>query len=201
MKNSKLHVETPCEKRWNDLEGNGGKRHCEACALHVIDGSALTKEAAEAVVTEARSTGDRVCMRMLVDKSGQFVHRESAPEHKGLSAWKAGAVFAAGALVSCGEGAETPNDPGPAATEEGIETPSTEPPSERPPEILGAICYVEEPVEEPPGPDEAESGHGPSDLREGAESPQHTPEELLEMMGGMRLTPLPSAEPEDSTPE
>lgn len=195
MKNDKLRVESPCEKRWDDLEGEGRKRHCDACSLHVIDGSALTKEAAEAVVTDAASTGERVCMRMLVDESGHFVHAQPVPERSESSVWKAGALFAAGALASCGESADAPKDPGLTPPGEVIEAPTTEPPSTRPPEILGEICYVGGPDGDEPDSEKAEQELTPR------ESPEFTKEELREMMGGMRVLPEPPVDPGERSPD
>lgn len=183
MKESKLSVEKPCEKRWAELVGDGEKRHCEACALHVIDGSALTRTQAEDVAREASAAGERVCMRMLVDESGSFVHAEDRPVSRGLG-WKAGAILASGALVACGD---KPVDEATVRPPSPHETPSTEPQPERPPEIMGAVCYVEEPGE----------AHQPDETAAEGESPSERPAaELSEIMGRTRVVPEQALDPE-----
>ncbi|MEM8710641.1 MAG: hypothetical protein AAGG01_06790 [Planctomycetota bacterium] len=190
-------MESPCEKKWADLSGEGEKRHCEACALHVIDGSALTKAQAESVVKKADASGERVCMRMLVDGHGGFVHAEEPPTPQKSLGWKAGAVLVSSALVACGDAAS--EQVGGADPSTAHEVPSTERPPERPPEILGDICYVEEPEE--PGLSEEPRGMEGESL-EGhslAQDPNFTEAELLEMMGGMRIAPELTERPEGDT--
>lgn len=72
-----LHVRTPCPKRWEDLEGGDVRRFCSECALHVIDGSRLTRGEAHALV--ARAT-ERVCMRLAFDDRGRAIHADSRPK-------------------------------------------------------------------------------------------------------------------------
>jgi hypothetical protein len=71
-----LQIHTPCPKSWGELTGDGKKRFCSACCLHVHDAAQLTRDEARALVTEASA---RVCMRFVLDPEGAPIFRDSAP--------------------------------------------------------------------------------------------------------------------------
>lgn len=90
-----LHIPTPCHRRWSELRGSGPRRLCDECAVHVVDGSAMTREAA---VDHARSAEGRVCMRLELDGEGRPVHAPGTPPVRpGLLGLGLGAM----ALAAC----------------------------------------------------------------------------------------------------
>ncbi|MEL6714008.1 MAG: hypothetical protein AAFP86_09550 [Planctomycetota bacterium] len=180
----RIEIDEPCSKRWGDLEGGGTKRFCDACSLHVVDGSALTRGEAEALV---QGSDERVCMRLELDPDGRPVHVTEDARAR-IRARLLG-VGLAGALVACTDRAPEPvpdegSDPEPAETR--IENPE---PLERPIEILGAVCY--------PDPD---GGDGPEPIEvmgevecvEPDEEPAAPPAELV---GRIRLVE-PTSDPD-----
>lgn len=174
-----LKIEEPCHKRWAELKGAGARRFCGECSLHVVDGSALTKREAEALV---ETSTERVCMRVALDEQGQAVHApEKAKDSKrALAGW--GLALASGMLVACTDEPAAPETPTEEPTEPGTTDQGAEEPLERPIEILGEICYVEEP--EPV--DEASTELPPGDLE--------NPAPNAEVMGRMRVLHLPEEE-------
>jgi hypothetical protein len=126
-----LQIQSPCPKRWADLEGDGKERYCSACALHVHDAAQLTRAEAQALAAE---TATRVCMRIRYDPSGAPIFRDSprARPAARLARWALSTV--AGVLAACHGSipGTTPDDPG------------AEPPSKMgkvsAPEMLGDVA-------------------------------------------------------------
>lgn len=136
-KNPRLQVETPCHMAWKELSGESDRRWCNECSLHVVDGSAMTKAAAEQLVTESE---DRVCMRLAQDSDGNVVHAEEAPPMG--RALRIGLAAAAGVLSACGDDRNAA--PGGTEVEPTVEHTIEVPPDEtieRPREIMGEMCY------------------------------------------------------------
>lgn len=69
-----LRIQTPCPKSWSELAGDGPKRFCAACCLHVHDAAQLTRAEAHALVA---NTSERVCMRVVLDPQGAPLFRDS----------------------------------------------------------------------------------------------------------------------------
>lgn len=135
-----LRIRTPCHMKWAELEGDGPRRWCDECALHVVDGTALTRREARRMVEQAE---DRVCMRIVRDGSGRAVHRDEAPRSGALGrVLRYGLTAAAGVLVACGDDAKTPTDGGgPQQGGEHADPNVGGDGSERPPEIMGEVCF------------------------------------------------------------
>jgi hypothetical protein len=55
-----LTVASPCSVSWADMHGDDRVRFCARCSLHVYNLSALTREAAKALVNEKEG---RLCTR------------------------------------------------------------------------------------------------------------------------------------------
>jgi len=100
---SPLTIRTPCPKRWEELSGDGRRRFCSECSLHVHNAAALTRREAEALV--ARDEG-RVCMRIEYDAHGAPVHKE--PRAARVVRWLAGT---GAALLAACHGASEPVPP------------------------------------------------------------------------------------------
>ena len=110
-----IRIQSPCPKRWDDLQGNEQKRFCSECSLHVHNSAALTQREAEALV--ARADG-RVCMRIECDPSGAPVFRRDESTAARLARW---ALGAGAALLAACHGSQ-PAQPAPAA--QPVEPPS-----------------------------------------------------------------------------
>ena len=170
-----LEIDEPCPKAWGELEGGGAKRFCHQCSLHVVDGSAMTREAAEDLV---RSSDGRVCMRLEVGADGRPIHADAAAEEaqrerarRRILAW--GLSAAAGVLSACddarrrGEPAEPAG--GDVAPTGQASTDRPDAPG-RPPEILGVVCYPED-----------------VEAVEGDAAPEPTPTAPFELLGEVHL--------------
>jgi hypothetical protein len=107
-----LSIRTPCPKRWEELSGDGRRRFCSECSLHVHNAAELTQREARALVEEA--TG-RVCMRIEYDADGAAVHRPTRVARFARWALTSGAAL----LAACQGG----RDPAPAP--QPVEPPST----------------------------------------------------------------------------
>ncbi|MEL6428287.1 MAG: hypothetical protein AAFR54_03855 [Planctomycetota bacterium] len=180
----RIEIDEPCSKRWGELEGGGTKRFCDACSLHVVDGSALTQGEAEALV---QGTDERVCMRLELDADSRPVHVTEDARAR-VRARLLG-VGLAGALVACTDRAPEPL-PDEGADAEHAETRIEDPaPLERPTEILGAVCYPEPGDGDAPEPIEI---MGEVEYVEPDEEPAASPAELV---GRIRLVE-PASEPD-----
>lgn len=134
---NELKVESPCHMRWSGLKGNGSKRWCDECALHVVDGASLTRAEATDLV---KASEERVCMRIVRDAEGRIVHAEEAPRTGVMGrVLRYGLTAAAGLMVACGDERKDPADETPPDTSAGNIDPN-----ERPVEIMGEVCFPDE---------------------------------------------------------
>jgi hypothetical protein len=69
-----IRVETPCPKRWQDMEGDDKLRYCDACRRYVHNVSAMSTDEASALVS---GTQGRICVRYLAAPDGTPVTRDS----------------------------------------------------------------------------------------------------------------------------
>ena len=118
-----LSIRTPCPKRWEELSGDGRRRFCSECSLHVHNAAELTQREARSLVEEA--TG-RVCMRIEYDAQGAPVHRRSRAQR-----WMQGALAAGAALLAACQGGER-------ASSGGQVTGSPQP--VEPPSLMGKVA-------------------------------------------------------------
>lgn len=190
-KNRELKIDEPCHMSWADLEGAGARRFCDQCTLHVVDGSSMTQSAAEKLVEESE---ERVCMRVEVDGQGRPVHTpETAAAGRVLSGIKW--TLASSLLVACvDDGAKAPDhdDHNGHGSSNGsvIGVGTTEPPLERPLELMGEVCYPEEtPGDLDPEGDAAQAAGA-------LEKEKEVERQLLEkfeVMGAMAMHPIKEA--------
>ncbi|MCB9908600.1 MAG: hypothetical protein H6830_12845 [Planctomycetes bacterium] len=115
-----LRIDNPCPRTWEGLQGDGARRFCSECQLHVLDGTRLTKDEAERLVHEGEG---RVCMRVPVGPDGRLLFRD--PEQARRSGLRAfgWAVAASGVLAACQPIAHT-RTPEPQTSEEPYHTPT-----------------------------------------------------------------------------
>src|SRR5436309_571232 len=70
MKQPPLRIKTPCPKRWDDMRGDGKRRFCEHCQLHVHNLSAMSAHEREQF--EA-SSGGLLCIAYELRNDGSMV--------------------------------------------------------------------------------------------------------------------------------
>ena len=129
---NELEIRTPCPRTWQSLEGAGGRRYCDECRLHVTSSDALTRAEAEQMT---RDSSERVCLRFVLDGAGRTVFRDGPGRARRISR-AAALALATGALVACpGDEATAPGETG------GRSIPGASDGPERPPEVLGSVCF------------------------------------------------------------
>ena len=93
-----LTVPQPCEEPWDDMAERGeGRRHCDLCMQDVFDLSAMTREAAEALVFE--SSG-QVCVRFYRREDGTVVTSDCTPVRNRALRRAAGGALKTGSRVA-----------------------------------------------------------------------------------------------------
>ncbi|NOT31501.1 MAG: hypothetical protein HOP15_13725 [Planctomycetes bacterium] len=134
-----LQIQKPCPKSWAELTGDGKKRFCSECSLHVHNAEQLTQGEAQALVSGASS---RVCMRIQFDESGAPIFRDTrssqvsstrAPQRVSvrLARWALSTV--AGVLAACHGSLSTSASDDPAANPNAGQSPSK----------MGKVCSTE----------------------------------------------------------
>jgi len=120
MKLDDVGIATPCERRWDTLEGtrDADRRYCDDCDKHVHDLSELT--AADAQRFREEHARDGACVRFRFDADGRVIHRPPAAPRRLLgrlgnlirgAALGAGLAAAAGACQGSGPlGMPTPGE-------------------------------------------------------------------------------------------
>ena len=126
--------------KWAELTGAGAKRFCGECALHVVDGSAMTKSAAVELV---QSNSDRVCMRVAIDGDGQAVHQPEIEASRPRKLAGIGLTIASTMLVACGEELKEPTPHAAPLQDPSHSAPAHSIGTVRPPEILGKMTCLE----------------------------------------------------------
>ena len=108
-----LRIISPCPKRWSELEGEGRRRHCSECELHVHNLSLMDADEV-AALRASRAEGSRLCVAYLAGEGGapltkpevlRRLGREAGPNPaSGGRAWPrstVAALLAAGLLAGC----------------------------------------------------------------------------------------------------
>lgn len=123
----RVRVASPCHERWDEMTGDDQARHCARCDKNVYNLSAMTREAAEALL---RQREGRICVRYYRRVDGTIL---TADCPVGVRRKRVQLVAAAGALTALAAGVaasftragETP----PAPLELTHRVPTTTPPS------------------------------------------------------------------------
>lgn len=71
-------VKSPCPMKWAELEGDGERRFCRECSLHVVNLSAMTRTAAQGLLDE-RAGDERVCVTFTRRADGSLVTADREP--------------------------------------------------------------------------------------------------------------------------
>ena len=64
---NELEIANPCPKSWGELTGDGTRRYCDACELHVTNLSAMRRSAAQEFLDRAMG---RTCVTYVPDETG-----------------------------------------------------------------------------------------------------------------------------------
>ncbi len=160
---NRLQIATPCTRTWESLQGDGAKRWCGDCRLHVYDFSQMRSREVRALMA---STEERVCGRLMRRADGTVITADCGPIRERLRRRAQRIRAAAAALLglagtftlsacSAGGGA-TSNPPDPMGA-------VAAPPEDEPP-LLGEVCPAEELMGKPaPPPDTAPPAPTPPD--------------------------------------
>ncbi len=70
-----IRVATPCSADWNEMTGDGRTRHCGECKQDVYHLSGLTRDEAEALVTERNG---QLCVRYFQRQDGTILFADCA---------------------------------------------------------------------------------------------------------------------------
>lgn len=68
-----ISVASPCQADWNEMYGDDRKRFCGECKLNVYNLSGMTRDEAEALVTNAEG---RLCVRFYRRADGSVITQE-----------------------------------------------------------------------------------------------------------------------------
>ena len=93
---SRVRVASPCSARWEAMSGDERARHCSACDKTVYDLSALTADAAEALL---RERGEGLCVRLFRRADGTVLTAD-CPVGGRRRRRRALMLFSVGAAVS-----------------------------------------------------------------------------------------------------
>jgi hypothetical protein len=94
-----VRVASPCHERWDDMTGDAQTRHCARCDKSVYNLSAMTREAAEALL---RQREGKLCVRYFRRVDGTIL---TADCPVGLRRKRVQLVAAAGAMTALAAGA------------------------------------------------------------------------------------------------
>lgn len=68
-----VEIASPCTASWEEMTGNDQVRHCAHCSLNVYNLSAMTREEATGIITQAEG---RVCVRLYRRTDGTVLTRD-----------------------------------------------------------------------------------------------------------------------------
>ena len=68
-----INIASPCSSDWNEMYGDDRERFCGACKLNVYNLSGMTKDEAEALITNAEG---RLCVRLYRREDGSVITQD-----------------------------------------------------------------------------------------------------------------------------
>lgn len=83
MHKQQLPINNPCTQDWQAMKGDDRQRHCGVCDRPVHNLSAMTREQAQPVL-QARSQGQRLCIRYTAGEDGEIRFQRPALIPAGL---------------------------------------------------------------------------------------------------------------------
>ena len=208
-----LRIGTPCPMRWDDLRGDGAKRFCGECRLHVYDFAQMTAREIEDVT---HAGDERVCARIVKRADGTILTKDCGPvrgRRRRLSRVAAALVGVAlpfGAVActevhtvgrpvpvnGAGGAAHDPPAPGdPPKPDPEAQPPELlgdvicDPPDDTEPEpLLGEVAWPHDPPSPEPLPDVPEDGSVPDDSDDGGSDETGSVEDGTEELGDIEET-------------
>jgi hypothetical protein len=109
-----IRIASPCPANWDEMTGDERARFCGQCQKHVYNLSALTAEAAAALIREKEGN---LCGRLYRRADGTVIHAEDCPVGLAARQWRrvkhwAGAVASLVMLVLGAGRAQAGEKPG-----------------------------------------------------------------------------------------
>ena len=89
-----IRIASPCKVSWDEMAGDEQSRHCGLCRLNVYDLSAMTREAAEALIREREG---RLCVRLYRRSDGTVLTSDCPARRQSI---RRRLVMAAGSLLT-----------------------------------------------------------------------------------------------------
>ncbi|HEY8019628.1 MAG TPA: hypothetical protein VIH93_00915, partial [Thermoanaerobaculia bacterium] len=69
----RLRVASPCRSPWEEMRGDGRRRHCLQCDRQVYDFAQLTAREAAGLI---EASGGELCARLTRDRAGRLITLE-----------------------------------------------------------------------------------------------------------------------------
>jgi hypothetical protein len=99
-----VRIASPCNASWESMPGDGARRYCDKCRLHVYDFSKLTSNEARELLVK---TEGRLCGRIYVRKDGTVLTKDcprglAAARRRVIGTWTAAVgfmLYAVGSVV------------------------------------------------------------------------------------------------------
>jgi hypothetical protein len=135
-----IQIASPCPARWDQMEGDERARFCGQCNKHVYNLSAMSAEAAAALVREKEGN---LCARFYRRADGTMLHGEDCPVGLVARQWRRVKSFAgaAASLVLLLMGVSK--------TQAGDQASEGKKPSLPPTSVMGAVCLPSTPSPTP----------------------------------------------------
>jgi len=109
----RLRIASPCDERWEEMDGDERTRHCSSCDKDVYDLSAMTAEAAESLLEQH---GTSLCARFYRRADGTVMTSDcgsvAGPRRARAGAIGAGVAAAAGVVAIAVASMTPPAEPG-----------------------------------------------------------------------------------------
>ena len=96
----RISIKTPCQKSWDEMQGDARTRFCTACSLHVHNLSALTRAEGESLVRARAAEGGRLCVTYARRADGTVVTAGAPALARRERPWALRAVRAAALAAS-----------------------------------------------------------------------------------------------------
>jgi len=68
-----IRIASPCDMSWDEMEGDGRKRFCTGCRLHVFNISEMDVEEAAQMISDST---DRLCVRLYRRRDGSVLTQD-----------------------------------------------------------------------------------------------------------------------------
>jgi hypothetical protein len=98
-----VHIATPCDASWADMQGDSDVRFCTSCSKNVYNLSMMSREEAEAVLRAG--SGNDLCVRLFRRTDGTVLTEDCPVAVRRRRFWRRAKTIAAGGLIALAFGA------------------------------------------------------------------------------------------------